>query len=343
VNTTVPAVSVVVPCRNEKRYIRQFVDSMLSQEPPPGGFELIIADGRSTDGTREMLTQMSAVNSLIRVIDNPGRIVSTGLNGAILVARGDIIIRADVHTEYAPDYICQCVTALTNTGAVNVGGPWVACGRGYLDGAIAAAFHSRFGSGGALAHDPDYEGVVDTVYLGCWRREYLRAIGGFDEQLVRNQDDELNLRSRRAGDVVWQTPRIQSRYYPRASLMRLFTQYMQYGYWKVLVIRKHRLPASWRHLMPAAFVSALTVLAVSSLLWRSATVAFYAVIIAYGACAVMASAVTAARSELRFLPVLPVVFSCFHIGYGYGFLRGAIDFLVLRRAPTSHMSALTRS
>src|ERR1700730_5456848 len=141
-----PVVSIVIPCRNERRHIGCCIRSMLSQELPDGGFELIVADGMSTDGTREILLQLAEGNHSLRVIDNPGRIVSTGLNKAIAAAMGSVIIRADVHTEYAPDYIRQCVRVLDDSGADNVGGPWIAARRGYVGGAIAAGFHFRFGA-----------------------------------------------------------------------------------------------------------------------------------------------------------------------------------------------------
>ena len=340
---TAPAVSVIIPCRNERDFIGRCLDGLLAQEPPVGGFELIVADGFSTDGTRELLQQHSARQSSVRVIDNPGRIVSTGLNRAIAAARGQIIMRADVHTEYANDYLRQCVSVLNEAGADNVGGPWIAARQGYVGTAIAAAFQSRFGSGGGRAHDPHYEGEVDTVYLGCWRRECFERFGWFDEELVRNQDDEFNLRIARAGGVVWQSPRIKSQYYPRASLGALFRQYLQYGYWKVRVIQKHRLPASWRHVMPAVFV--VTMLALSATATVSAAARWMLVMLAaaYLAAAVAASLAAVTRSEAKHVPLLPVVFFCMHVGYGCGFLRGIVDFVVLRRAPTARMSALTRS
>jgi succinoglycan biosynthesis protein ExoA len=338
-----PAVSVVVPCRNEREYIGPCIRTMLSQEAPEGGFELIVVDGMSDDGTREIVQRCADGLALVRVLDNPGRIVSTGLNRAIAAARGSIIIRADAHTEYAADYIRQCVAVLHESGADNVGGPWVAVGTGYIGGAVAAVFHSSFGSGGARAHDPTYEGPVDTVYLGCWRRDVFDRIGFFDEELVRNQDDEFNLRLKRAGGTVWQSPLIRSRYSPRGSLHRLFQQYAQYGYWKVRVIQKHRLPAAWRHLVPALFV--LTTLAliglfpVSSLArWGLAMVSGF-----YLACTSAASLITARRTRWNLLPVLPFVFGCFHIGYGYGFLRGLLDFIILRRAPAEQMATVSRS
>jgi succinoglycan biosynthesis protein ExoA len=337
-----PAVSVLIPCRNEGHYIAGCIRSLLSQEPPEGGFELIVADGRSTDGSGALLRQMSESHHSLRVIDNPGLIVSSGLNKAIEAAKGRVLIRADVHTEYACDYIRQCVRVLHESGADNVGGPWVAVGKGYIGRAVAAVFHSGFGSGGALSHDPQYEGPVDTVYLGCWRRECFDWIGGFDEALVRNQDDEFNLRLTRAGGKIWQSPVIKSKYFPRGSLPRLFQQYMQYGYWKVRVIQKHRIPASWRHAVPALFVSTTLALLVASAVSSAAGVAAGMAVGMYLTCSMAASLMTAARSELTLLPVLPFVFFCVHIGYGYGFLRGIMDFAILRRAPAVRMGLVTR-
>src|SRR5690606_4959122 len=131
-----------------------------------GGIEVIVADGMSDDGTREVLAEIAASHPEVRVIDNPGRIVSKGLNLAIAAARGAVIVRMDVHCEYAPDYVLECLRALEASGADNVGGPCVAVGRGYIGRAIAAAFHSAFCVGGARWHRTDYEGPVDTICFG---------------------------------------------------------------------------------------------------------------------------------------------------------------------------------
>ena len=156
-NDAIPAVSVVVPCYNELGHIEACLHSILAQEPPHGGFEVIVADGMSSDGTRDILMELACEEPRLRVIDNPGRIVSTGLNAAIRAARGKVIIRMDVHTEYATDYVRQCLAVLQETGADNVGGPWVAKGVGFVGKAIAAAFQSPFSVGGPMGHDPSYE------------------------------------------------------------------------------------------------------------------------------------------------------------------------------------------
>ena len=188
-NEMKPLVSIVVPCRNERQYIENCVRKILAQEPPPGWFEVIVADGMSNDGTRDVLARLQSENPGLRVIDNPAKTAAAGLNSAIEIAQGQIIIRMDVHTKYAPDYVRQCVATLEETGADNVGGPWIAEGQGLIGQAIAAAFQSPFSVGGALGHNPCYEGELDTVYLGCWRRGVFDRIGFFDEQLVRSEDD----------------------------------------------------------------------------------------------------------------------------------------------------------
>jgi len=339
---TVPAVSLIVPCRNEQDYIESCIRSLLAQDLPVGSFEIIVADGLSNDGTRNILARLAAEYACVRLVDNPGRIVSTGLNTAIHAARSKIIVRIDVHTQYAPDYVRQCLAVLQETGADNVGGPWVAQGMGYMGRAVAAAFQSPFAVGGARGHNPHHIGPVDTVYLGCWPREVFDRIGFFDEELVRNQDDEFNLRLSRAGGLIWQSPRIKSWYHPRASLRSLWRQYAQYGYWKVRVIQKHGLPASVRHLVPAAFVLTMLTLPILALIWPWAWWLWGALGVLYCACNLAASVATARRSGLMFCLALPAVFACYHLGYGYGFLRGIWDFIILRRTPVSAMSTLTR-
>jgi GT2 family glycosyltransferase len=340
-NARVPAVSIVVPCRNEARHIEACVRSLLAQDCA-ADIEVIVADGTSEDGTRDVLARLVREDARVRMVENQGRIVSTGLNAAIGAARGRIIIRADAHTEYAPDYVSQCVAVLRETGADNVGGPWVARGKGLISQAIAVAFQSRFAVGGARGHDPQYEGTLDTVYLGCWPREVFERIGLFDEELVRNQDDEFNLRLTRAGGKIWQSPRIKSWYSPRGSLGDLFRQQIQYGYWKVRVIQKHRLPASLRHLIPGLFVVSVVLLPVLSLWWSLAGWAWLVLIATYTIINTAAATMAAARQGAKLLPILPLVFACYHFGYGCGFLRGLWDFVIVRRGPGFSQTKLTR-
>lgn len=320
-------VSVIVPCRNERDAIRPCLDSILRQDLGQLEMEVIVADGRSDDGTRERLAEWARKEPRLRVVDNPQGIVSTGLNRAIAEAKGEVIIRMDAHTAYAPTYIRECVAALEGSGADCVGGPWLAEGKGYVSRAVAAAFQCPLVVGGARGHRPEYEGEVDTVYLGCWRRAAFSRYGWFDEELVRNQDDELSLRIRQGGGRIHQSPRIQSRYTPRDSLGRLFRQYAQYGYWKVRVMRKHGRPASWRHLAPGALVAGMVVLGALAWVWPPLFRGWVLLVAAYVGLNLAASLACAWRAGWTLLPVLPAVVGCYHLGYGYGFLHGCWDLM----------------
>ncbi|MHA7600277.1 glycosyltransferase family 2 protein [Alicycliphilus sp. T452] len=331
--------SVIAPCRNERVHILAFCESVARQELPPGwSMEVLVADGQSDDGTRELLDGWCAQDKRFQRVDNPGRIVSTGLNRCIAQARGEVIARLDIHSEYASDYLAQCIAALRESGADNAGGPWRAEGRTPMQRAVAAAFQSRWVAGGARSRVLDYEGEVDTVYLGCWPRATFERVGGFDERLVRNQDDEHNLRIRRAGGRIWQNPRIRSTYFPRARLAQVLRQWAQYGYWKPFVIAKHGQPAALRHLVPAAFVLALglgVVLAAVVSPWPLA-----ALLLAYGALLVLALAGMDGLTPAYAARVVAVIAAC-HLGYGWGSLCGWWDVLH-RREPRTAYGALTR-
>lgn len=338
-----PGLSVIVPCRNERDAIGSFIANLLAQEAVPGGMEVIIADGGSDDGTRERLDELARMDPRFLVIDNPAGTVSPGLNLAIRQARGSVVARMDVHTEYAPDYLQCCVEELERTRAGNVGGPARTRASGYFQRANAAAYGSPFAVGGARFHDESFEGLVDTVPYGCWRRQTLVDLGCFDEELVRNQDDELNLRLVRRGGRIWQTPRIRSWYRPRRTPSSLFMQYFQYGYWKVRVIRKHRAAGSWRHLVPAlALACGLALLGAAPWL-PLAGISLGVCIAAWLVLGLTAAVATCRRTrDWTLLPMLPLVFAIYHVAYGAGFLLGLADAALGRRAHRSRVSELTR-
>lgn len=333
-------VSVIVPCRNERKYIAGFCAGVLRQQLAPGWkLQLVIADGQSDDGTREMLQRLAAADPRIVWIDNPARIVSTGLNAALKRATGEFVVRMDVHSAYADDYIAQCLAVLAETGADNAGGPWRAvpdADAGAMQHAVAAAFQSRWVAGGARSRQLDHDGWVDTVYLGSWPRASFERFGGFDEALVRNQDDEHNLRIVRGGGRVWQSSRIRSVYRPRAALGQVFRQYLQYGYWKPFVMKKHGQPASIRHAVPGAFVAALAVSAGLALTGLAAwpfgglTALPFGAFVGLYALAVLAMTMAIAASQTVAWPALwriPAVIAAYHLGYGIGSLVGGWDAL----------------
>jgi succinoglycan biosynthesis protein ExoA len=330
-NPVANCVSVIVPCRNERRYIEGFCAGVWRQRlPADWTLQLVVADGQSDDGTREVLQRLAAADARLVWIDNPGRIVSTGLNRALQQAVGEVIVRMDVHTEYADDYVAQCLQALSRTGADNAGGPWRAeadADGGPMQQAVAAAFQSRWVAGGARSRQLDHEGWVDTVYLGSWPRATFERFGGFDEELVRNQDDEHNLRIVKGGGHVWQSPHIRSVYRPRATLRQVLRQYLQYGYWKPFVMKKHGQAASVRHAVPGAFVGALGLAAVVALAGPAwplmALLGLYGAVVAAMTAAVVRDTHLGLSAALR----VPAVIAAYHVGYGSGSLLGGWDVL----------------
>jgi succinoglycan biosynthesis protein ExoA len=318
-------VSLVVPCRNERDHIEAFCADALAQQLPEGWqLQLIVADGGSDDGTLERLQTLAQAEPRLTLVDNPQRIVSSGLNRAIAAAGGAVIVRMDVHTRYATDYVVQCLQALARRGADNVGGPWRAEGREGWPGAIAAAFQSRWVAGGARSRSLVYEGEVDTVYLGCWPRATFERFGGFDESLVRNQDDEHNLRIVLGGGRIWQSPAIRSVYSPRDSLGAFWRQWLQYGYWKPFVMKKHGQAAAWRHRVPGLFVAALALAGLLALTGAGAS-PLLALLGLYALVLTGLSLAVASASSWALLWRLPLVVAAQQIGYGVGTLIGVWD------------------
>ena len=340
-----PRVSIIVPCRNEKGHVAAFAQSALAQALPEGWtLEVVVADGMSDDGTREALVGMAERDPRVKVVDNPDRIVSCGLNRALAAASGDVVVRMDVHTEYAPDYVAECLVELQSTRADNVGGPWravAAADGGPTQAAVAAAFQSPWVAGGALSRRLDYDGPVDTVYLGAWPRKTFERFGGFDEALVRNQDDEHNLRIVKGGGRIFQSSRIRSSYRPRTTLGQVFRQYLQYGYWKPFVMKKHGQPARLRHLVPALFVAAAVVLALVAIGWSAwplvALLVAYAGTVAAMSVGVLREAPQPAAVALR----LPAVIATYHVAYGIGTIVGTAD-LLSGRPSREHFGRLSR-
>lgn len=324
-----PIVSVVMPVRNEAGFIARSLGCVLAQDYPSDRMEVIVADGMSDDGTRELVHAAARRDRRVRLVDNKGRIAPTALNAALAGARGTIIVRVDGHTEIASDYVRQCVLELERTGADNVGGRMEAEGSGAVRRAIAAATSSPFGVGGARFHYSKAEEWVDTVYLGAWRRATFDNLGLFDEELVRNQDDEFNYRLRAAGGRILLSPRIHSRYYGRSSLSSLARQYFQYGFWKVRVLQKHPLQMRLRQFVPPLFVLALIATSALVLAFPAAPATRLLVLglAAIYLLADAAAAVVETRRQGASPALLALVFPILHVAYGTGFLAGLVRFM----------------
>lgn len=325
--TKLPTVSVILPVRNEAKFIRKILEHAIAQDYPAELVEIIVCDGMSDDGTREVVAELQKQAPRIRMIDNPPRITPTALNAAIAASTGDIIIRIDGHAEIADDFITENVKVLQSKSEVwSCGGPIQHVGTNAFGCATAVAMSSRVGVGNATHRFPDYEGYVEGAQYPAFHRWVFSRIGNFDERLVRNQDDELNFRITQAGGKIYISRRIRALYYVRDSMRRLFRQYFQYSFWRLPVIRKHRRPTTFRQLVPPIFYLLMLGLAIAGLgtgqLWLAAFLpALYAaVLIGIGFSYVP-------RLGWRVACLVPVAIATLQCGYALGWLYGVWSLL----------------
>ncbi|TEU13116.1 MAG: glycosyltransferase [Anaerolineales bacterium] len=314
-------VTVIVPMYNEERYILDCLNAILSQDYQ-GSMEVLVIDGGSTDASRQIVHRVMSESRIpIRLLCNPKRIVPTSLNMGIRAAQGDIVVRVDAHSVIEKDYVRKCVEYLQSSGADNVGGLMRPIhNQTRIGQSIALAMSCPFGVGTGKFHYSEREEFVDTVYLGAYRKSTLLALGGYDETFLRNQDYELNYRIRRAGGKILLTPAIKSQYYTRSSLRKLWSQYLQYGFWKVQMLRKHPRSVRGRQLVPPVFVLILLFNGALSAISSLAAWVFVLVVASYLSLSLAFSFSIAARKGWRYLPILPVIFACLHLSWGLGFL-----------------------
>jgi glycosyltransferase involved in cell wall biosynthesis len=320
-----PQISVLIPCRNEAKHIEHCLTNIYGFTPPPGGFEVIVIDGMSNDGTFDILSQLKNRFPDLIIINNPDKIVPRAMNLGIQYAKGEYIVRTDSRCVHPKSYLCDLIELSERTGADNVGGVLVPeFGNTYAQNAIALAYKSRIAMGGALRDRGDFVGETDTVYGGCFKRKRLLKVGMYDESMVRNQDDELSFRLREMGGKIIQDGRIKVQYYPRNSFWHLFKQFMQYGYWKVSVIKKHPQQASLRHFLPAVLVLSFAALSMLAPLTAHGYLGFGVYTGMYFLAIGSVSFKSACKLSLKLLP--GVVFAIFliHVSFGIGFIIGSI-------------------
>lgn len=326
-NISNPLVSILIPIRNEAAYIKRCLAAVLAQDYPTDRIEILVADGLSDDGTRDMLTAYTTDDPRVKVFDNPGKIVACGLNLLTGHAKGEILIRVDGHCIIAPDYVRNCVHHIQEAGVDGVGGPMHSIGENHISEVIALAMSSKFGVGGsAFRTETDQTKLADTVPFPAYTREIIETVGPYDEELVRNQDDEYNYRIRKAGGKILLAEDVRSTYYSRGSLKGLWRQYSQYGLYKVRVLQKHPAQMRPRQFVPLAFVLALLAGLLLTLLTPWGWIALAALLGAYLLADLLASLLTARNKGWRYLPLLPFTFATLHLSYGLGFLAGLFKF-----------------
>jgi glycosyltransferase involved in cell wall biosynthesis len=325
-NKIKPIISVIVPCRNEKTHIEACVRSILTQDLPSEDFEVLVVDGMSDDGTRTILVRMAEQDVRVRIIDNPYGITPYGRNAGVQAACGRYIAILDAHTEYAPDYLRACFELLQEHPEVCCsGGPIISQGKGLLGRAVAAVMSHPVGVGNAKHRFPNYEGYAEGACFPMFRKEIFKKVGLFDENLIRNQDDEFNYRLARAGEKVFISPRARCTYFVRETPSQLFRQYFQYGFWRVAVLRKHRSLPSVRQIIPASFLLLMGIFFIAGLFlpgwWRLAVAVLP---VAYAAVLLGAGVGIAVTRDWAAGLMFPVAAILIHTAYAAGFTWGIV-------------------
>jgi len=318
-----PRVTIAMPAFNEATFIEACITSVQRQDYPAELVEILVADGRSTDATRDILARLAAADPRIKVIDNPARIQAAGLGQIVKEAHGDVIVRMDVHCEYAPDYIRKCVETLERTGADNVGGAQRAKAITAFQRALCAALASPLGVGGAKYRKDDAEGFVDTVFLGAFRRKVFETVGLWDPGAITNEDSELNQRILDSGGQIYLSRDIVVHYFPRDSFASLAKQYFRYGRGRARTLLKHGSFPTLRPLIPFALTTTAFTLLANPLFWPVAPTAAAAYALATGAEAVRVAGRLGARATARVWAIFPVL----HLSHGVGFAAGLWQYL----------------
>ena len=325
-----PLVSIIIPCYNEEATIRMLLEALLQQSYPRTALEVIIADGLSTDRTREEVAafQRQYPDLAVKVIDNPKRSIPAGLNVALGAAKGSLVVRMDAHAVPNPDYVACCAADLEKGLGDNVGGVWEIrpSGSSWIARAIAAVAAHPLGVGDARYRYTSQAGEVDTVPFGAFRRELVDRVGLFDETLLTNEDYEFNVRVRQNGGRIWLDPAIHCVYFARARLGALASQYWRYGYWKLRMLRRYPSTIRWRQALPPLFVLSLLMLAFLAPWWSIARLGLVCEIALYSLVILLAGVQMALRKKSPSLAAgVPLAIATMHFAWGGGFLWSLVS------------------
>lgn len=342
-------VTIIIPCRNEKDYIAGVLDSILANDFPKENLEVIVSDGMSEDGTRSVVQEYANRWLFIRLVDNPRKIVPCALNEAIRNAKGRIIMRMDAHAVYPSNYISRLVSALQELKADNVGAAWETLpgGPGLVPKAIALVLSHPFGVGNAtyrLNNGEDHTPIeTDTVPFGCYKKQVFDRIGFFDEELVRNQDNELNERLKKAGGRIFLIPDVKIQYFARKSFSKLWKMFFQYGYFGPLVDKKLRRPTRLRRYIPLVFVSSLTIPWILVPFSKSFGFISFLSLCSYMLVNLIVS-MRLALKERSLKMTIPLIcsFAVTHLSYGIGHIKGIVDFWIFNRKNNAEEVCLSR-
>jgi len=327
-------VSIIIPCRNEEKYINTVLEEILSQDFPKDYLEVLVIDGRSEDNTRNIIRDYVKKYPIFKLVDNQKKTVPFALNLGIKKSKGDYILRMDAHAKYPNNYISKLLYWLDKLDADNVGAVWIThpSSDKIMAQAVSHVLSHPFGVGNAYFRiGTTKPKEVDTVPFGCYRREVFDKIGLFDEELIRNQDDEFNARLKRNGGKIYLIPEVQVVYYARASFNKLRKMYYQYGYFKPLVNIKLGKPANLRQFVPVLFILSLIFFLTLSIFVRGSVWIFFLILCCYLVLNIYFSVKIAFGSRKILCLYIPIAFAITHFSYGIAYFAGLLDFYILKK------------
>ncbi|GAA0177436.1 succinoglycan biosynthesis glycosyltransferase ExoA [Clostridium sediminicola] len=334
-------VSIIIPCKNEKEYIKKCIDSFTKQTYDDNLYEILVCDGTSNDGTREIVLDYEEKFKNVKLINNIGESAPKGMNLGIKNSKSDIIIIFGAHSEADKDFIKNNVEILNREDVHCCGGPIETINENTIGKAISLAMSSPFGVGNALFRYSKKEKFVDTVAFGAYKRDVLDDIGYFDEELVRGQDFELNFRLTENNYNILLSPNIRSKYYSRSSIKNLWNQYFQYGFWKMKIISEYKKVPSIRHIIPTMFVLFNVFGILGGMLNKYIFVLWLFIMSLYFLMDIYFS-FKLCKKNFKIFSLLILIFPILHVSYGIGFIIGFFAFSLNFRTLIYNNSRITR-
>ena len=317
-------ISIIIPCRNEEKYIRDCIDSIFLQKDLPEVIEVLVVDGMSTDNTREIIKELERKYYNLKMIDNPDKITPTALNYGIKNSKGDFICILGAHAEYDPYFIKNSYEILIKDPVIMCsGGPIISKGKNDFAKAVALAMSSSIGVGNAKHRFAEYEGFAEMACFPMFKRVIFDKIGLYDEKLLRNQDDEFCFRLRLNGWKVYLSPKVKSSYYVRDNIPDLFRQYYEYGKWRIPVLQKHKIPISYRQQVPALFFLTIALLFIISYYFKNIFIGLFLPVI-YLIVLIGFTIYSFQKERFSIIKHLPGAIFILHFSYALGFLGGII-------------------
>lgn len=328
-------ISFVIPCRNEVKYIIETINSIINQKIQYKDIEIIVVDGLSDDGTKDILSDIQKKDSRIIVIDNVKKITPVALNLGVKKATGNYIFILGAHAKIANDYVANCLQIFEKHPDVScAGGPITSISNSALGKAIAFAMSSFIGVGNAKHRFPDYDGYAEMACFPVFKKEVFNQIGYFDEKLIRNQDDDFCFRLRKSGGKVYISNTVKSFYYVRDNMKLLFKQYFEYGFWRVVLLRKHKMPIALRQQIPFLFFLIVFILFFYGLITYDLFIALFLPVV-YTGIILSYSLRVFINDKEKNMYWLPIVIPVLHLSYASGFLKGIIKLFVLKNKPSN--------